>query len=382
MIERIGAIVQMHRSGASLSLDELARRSGVPVAVLAALEQGQAAITTTQLDDVARVLALDPGALLGGREVRRSTPSVFLRHSPLQDFHQGDEAALDEALDQARSLAGLRSLLGDPPPGLQAGSFAQREAAADRPDAPALEGYRLAREVRQWMGNTAEPLGDVRALLEEVFGVAVVVRGFETSRVTAVTVRAESAAAVVLNARDPQRASNPLLARVHLAHELCHALFDVSSGGIHIVIDVVADRKLHAAEQRAGSFAAELLLPREGLLRAIGEPTSASVSGTNAGLDLVERVRGRFGTPHEIAVNHLCNLGYIDHRLRSWLAANKTPFVGRPPETTLPDANAASRLVLALVERAHGAGLLTDGEARATIGVDRLAPLPWEAVEL
>ena len=379
MIERIGETVRTVRERAGRSLEDLAAQSEVPISILTALEQGQRGITTAQLDDVASALSLDPVALLNGREVPRPVPSVFLRHQQVQDFDDRDGAALDDALEQGRSLADLRKLLGEPALALQAGTFPLREPPTHRPDAPAQDGYRLAREVRRWLGNPAEPLGDVRTLVEERFGIAVLVRRLESKCVTGVCVRAETSAAIVLEARDPQRAQNPLLGRVYLAHELCHALFDPSSGGLHIVIDVVLDRKIHAAEQRARAFAAELLLPREGVKQMIDG--SDKFADPSAALDLIGRVRTRFGTPHPITANHLCNQNLIPSVLREWLEPGGSTFVGTPPETTLPSADAPSLFVAQLAERAHADGLVTDGEARATLGLDKLAPLPWE-VEL
>ena len=379
MLERIGDIIRTVRERANYTLDDLARQSGVPLPILTALEQRQPGITTTQLDDVAQVLSLDPTALLSGREVPRCVPSVFLRHTPIQDFDDRDGGVLDDALEQGRGLANLCSLLGEPALGLQTGSFVQRETAAARPDMPAQEGYRLAREVRRWLGQDTEPLGDMRVLLERRLGVAVLVRSLDSSRVTAASVRAGTYAAVVLSARDLPRAWNPLLTRVYLAHELCHVLFDPSQGGLHIVIDAVADRKHHAAEQRARAFAAELLLPLEGLTQLFGAPRHVSEMGKAQ--ELVKQARCRFGTPHEIATNHLCNLHFIDLRLRGELEAAVTTFMGIPPETTLPEEGAPSRLVAEYVERAHREELLTDGEARLLLGIDRLEPLPWDKVE-
>jgi Zn-dependent peptidase ImmA (M78 family) len=333
-----------------------------------------------QLDDIAEVLALDPVALLRGEAVLRSMPSVFLRHSPAQDFRERDGEVLDEALEQGRSVVSLRATLGEAPLGLQAEVFRQREASADSTEAPAQDGYRLAREVRRWLGDVSGPLGDMRALLEEKFGIAVVVRRLESSRVTAVAIRAGSAATVVLNAADLNRSLNPLITRVYLAHELCHALFDPSPGGLHIVIDSSVDRKNHSAEQRANAFAAELLLPREGLAQMFD--TGAVFVGISAALGIVERARSRYGTPHEIAVNQLCNRGFIEKRLRERLIADGTTFVGAPPVTTLPSDGGASVHVAALTERAYREGQLTDGEVRAILRLDRLALLPWENVEL
>jgi transcriptional regulator with XRE-family HTH domain len=378
VIDHIANIVRAVRERESCSLEDLADRSGVPSSVLVALERGQPSITTTQLDEVARALSLDPTALLNGREVPRRMPSFFLRHAPMQDFDNRDGAVLDDALEQSRSLGNLRSSLGEPPSALRAGIFAQRIAPVDRSDAPAQDGYRLARDVRRWLGNHAEPLGDIVALLEECFGVAVVVRSLESNRVTAAGVRADVCAAIVLNARDVQRAANPLLARVYLSHELCHVLFDPSPGGLQIAVDSIADRKAETAEQRARAFAAELLLPLAGLTQLLGSPRA--LDETQTALDLIAKARSRFGTPHEIAANHLCNLQFIDMRLREWLEATRTTFTGVPP-ATLPADGAPSLLLAKHTARAHREGILTDGEARALLAIDRLAPLPWDEVE-
>jgi Zn-dependent peptidase ImmA (M78 family) len=380
VLERIANIVRTARGRESRSLDELAAQSGVPLPVLRALEAGQAGITTDQLDDVAKVLSLDPTALLGGSEVSKVVPSVFLRHSPMQDFNADDSAVLDGALEQGRHLSNLRSLLREPPSALQTRAAEQRLTGTDHPEAPAKEGYRLAGMVRKWIGNTAAPMEDLGELIEGTFGIAIVVRLLETSRSTAASVRAGTSAVIVLNDGDLQRVGNPLLARVHLAHELCHLLFDPSEGGLHIVIDSTVDRKAHAAEQRAKAFAAEFLLPFDGLVQLLG--TAKGISDMRAAQDLVAIARARFGTPHEIAANHLCNLNFVDRSLREWLEAAKTAFSGTPPGTRLPALGAPSRLVAEYVQRAYREGFLTDGEARGILGLDRLAPLPWDETAL
>jgi Zn-dependent peptidase ImmA (M78 family) len=219
-------------------------------------------------------------------------------------------------------------------------------------------------------------LSDLRALVEERFGVAVLVRRLESKGVTAVCVRAEDAGAIVLDARDPLRAQNPLIGRVHLAHELCHALFDPSPGGVHVVVDLVLDRKTQQAEQRARAFAAELLLPLQGIKQMVDRP--GVIRDPQAALDLIGRVRSRFGTPHAIATNQLCNQNLIDANLRESLEGAMSIFTDGAPDMELPHVDAASLLVADLARRAHDDELITDSEARAMLGLDRLAPLPWE----
>ncbi len=379
MLDRIRDIVRSIRERENWSLDDLALRSAVPVEVLAALEKGQPGISTTQLGDLASALSVDPLALLHGHELPRPTPSVFLRHHPVQDFDNRDALILDDALEQGRLLASLRSMLGEPILGLQTPQlFVQREASSDRPDAPAQDGYQLAREVRRWLNNTADRHMDLRAMLEECFGVAVVIRPLVSSGMTAASVRSRNTGVIVLNSSDSQRLTNPLLTRVHLCHELCHLLFDPSNGGLHLVIDRETDKAIHAAEQRARAFAAEMLLPREGLLKLLGTPHQVDVPAV--ALDLVARARSYFGTPHEIAANHLCNQRFVHIKLREWLEAEKADYRGNLPETSLPLANATSLHVANLVEQAHRKTLITDGEARQILRLDRLDPLPWRDV--
>ncbi len=374
MIDRIGAIVRSVRERTGTSREALAQKSGVPLMILDALEGGKRGATTLQLTDIASVLSLDPVALLRGVEAPRSIPSVFLRHSGVQDFDDRDMPVLDEALEQGRALTRLQALLGES----RHGTFANRETAAHRGEAPAQDGYRLAREVRLWLGVPTEPLGDLARLLEERFSIAVLSRRLETSGVTALCVRADAVAVVVLSALDPQRSQNPLLARVHLAHELCHALFDPSSGGVHLVVDDAVDRKGQAAEQRAKAFAAELLLPREGI-RAMIDAGKGTLREPGAALDLIGRVRSHFGAPHPITANHLCNHGFIAAELRESLEAATSVLSKEPLGTTLPMPGAPSLRVAALAERAHRECLITDSEARGTLGLDKLAALPWEA---
>jgi len=376
VLDRIGQVVLAARNQAGRTRDEIALDAGIQPQALESLEQGKPGLTTTQLVAVARALLLDPVALLSGRKEERPVPSVFLRHAPMQDFDAQDYSVLDEALEESRRLNRLRELLGRKPLLLQANVFQTREAAADSPDAPAWDGYKLARDVRRSLGQTKEPLSDIRELIEGRLGATVVVRQLVSTKVTAATVRADVAAAIVLSDTDSQRTSNPLLARVIVAHELCHALFDPLAGGLQIVLDENNERKTNAAERRARAFAAELLLPLDGLVSLLGP--SLSISDADTASQLVARARSHFGTPHEIAVNHLCNHGFIHISIRERLEHDKTPFTGMVPTTSLPRASEPSIAVREHVEVAHRDGHITDGEARAILSLDRLAPLPWD----
>lgn len=52
--------------------------------------------------------------------------------------------------------------------------------------------------------------------------------------------------------------------------------------------------------------------------------------------------------------------------------------MSRPWATSLPAVDAPSVQVALLTRRAYDAGHLTDGEVRALLDIEPLAPLPWE----
>ncbi len=374
MLNVIGAIVRAARERAGLSVSEVAGRAQIePAARVEALEAGRPGVTTAQLARIAEVLSLAPGALLKGHEERLGSPSVFLRRSAHADFHDADSDVLDRALEQGRAVHQLARLLDEPSDLLR--QWPPKAAGGDRSDRAAREGYGLAREVRRALANIEAPLEDMRALVEERFCAAVVVEPLRTTRLRAVSVRDALGAAVILSANDPERAQNPLLARVHLAHELCHLLFDPSEGGLHFVLDWAGDRGDSRAEQRARGFAAELLLPLAGLRELFGAP--AQIRETARAMEMAMEARARFSAPHEITANHLCNLKFVAPALREWLAS-PAPGPRGQLSTSLPRAGERSVRLQALVRRAYEADRLTDGEAKHLLGMDGLALLPWD----
>jgi hypothetical protein len=119
-----------------------------------------------------------------------------------------------------------------------------------------------------------------------------------------------------------------------------------------------------------------LLLPEAGLRKLIGPP--AGVTGEIGSRNLVAMARDAFGSTWQVAANHLCNHGFISLSLREWLERQPSPAMSRPWATSLPAVDAPSVQVALLTRRAYDAGHLTDGEVRALLDIEALAPLPWE----
>lgn len=371
MLAEIGVVVARVRARQGLSLADLAGRVEADVTTLERLEAGEPGVTTTQLDDIAEALGLDPRALRRGAERLRPAPSVFLRHGGMQDFRDSDLDILDEAIAHARTLNALGRLLQESPEEWPVAGFRRSEAPHDTSDAAARHGYQLAGELRRALGVVTEPLDDLRGLVEERLGIAIVLR--ELSTRAACAVKAGEAAAIVLSGGAFKSASR---ARSAIAHEVGHILHDPDREGVHIVLDLETDRSAHANEQRARAFAAELLLPRAGLNRLLGVPRGVREQDTAK--ELVITAMEHFGASWQITANHLCNREFVDMSLRVWLEALEAHALSGSWKISLPALNGPSLLVSDRARRAHEKGLITDGEARGALGLEAIDPLPWD----
>lgn len=296
-----------------------ATNARVSVAALEEAERGRMTSDTRAL--LADYYGVDPVELLSGSISPTGSESegatVFLLHATNQDFNAQDLGTLMRAMGQARrALAAMHP----PPPSLARRlSFAPAPVAGPFPRDAARQGYRLAREVRTKVGLGGEPIPDVRALAEKELAALVFSADFETTnlRATAVLDSDRGAAAIVLSKAESMHAKNPLVARVHVAHELCHLLFDPTRpGAVQIAMDggtEAGEASASQLESRAKGFAAELLLPWKGLTVLLGSASGDAT--TSAAAAMVEQASAHFRAPWEITSRHLANLGWFDREL-------------------------------------------------------------------
>ncbi len=364
-----------------MSLEDVASKSFLDAALLSAIERGQQLVSTAKLDRLASTLGLDAFALYRGREVEQGL-LVLPRHAARPDFRHDDLSVLRHALDRATALLEVSALLGK--------KSLTRQFKPEVPGAePARDGYHCARLVRKALNLFAEPLDDLHALLAETFDIPVVVAPLATGTLQAAAVRSSisQAVAIVLNSSfkdGPVRGTDQarLVDRVSICHELCHVLFDEPKGG---TVDVMLDdaprdgQEKPPIEQRAGAFAAEMLIPLHGLKRLLGEEGSQVDTLLRAD-QMVDEVRERFRTPAEIAVNHLYNHGYVA-KVAAFREALIEGAKERAPSTSIsnmPNTEAWRQVLLARTQQANDSSLITDGAAQALLELSAGEPLPWE----
>lgn len=352
--EAVGDALAALRHLRGQSLEACAHDAGLTVCQVEAVERGGgdagdasalAALYGLRSDD------LNPKAVtLDGA----SGATVFLLHSEAQSFDMADIVCVAQAMRAARLYAAFSTQAQEPL--RRRRRFTAVPAAGPRNADAARQGYVLARRVRASLAQPTAPMGDLRALLEDHFGIPVLVQ-----RLASYDLRAAAAldadrgcAAVLLSADDESRRNNPWLARVYLAHELCHVLFDPSAPGqVQIALDAQIEGPARGPyalrEARAKGFAAEFLLPEAGL-RALfaGEapPDTPEAAGVR-----VRRAAEHFQTSWQIALYHLGNLGMIP----SGLEALRPPGerVTGQDSTTLPDPGALPKCLGGIVEAAR-----------------------------
>lgn len=364
----IGQLLRDRRDALGLAVGQVAEEAHVSEERLLAFEAGKGNITAAALDRVAHVLAVDPLALRELRLVPRPTATLFFQQfRTFADFrHDEDAPRVAVALERATNLLDVNVLLG------RASSVRARFEPEQASDDAAKDGYRLANRVRVTLGNEVGPIPDLVSLLEDTFDILVRVETLASSGVDALSVKDnESGAAALIVNRASERRANPSAIRVDLAHELSHVLFDPANGRVNLVVDEDGqeNKTVTRAEQRARAFAAELLMPAEGLRRLLGQPRYAM--GMAEAMDLVERTRAEFVTSIEITVNHLVNREYVWGALREALIKKARSGVSSDDRGDLGLVRLSGRpdLLERRVLEALDRDLITQERARELLGL-------------
>jgi len=189
-----------------------------------------------------------------------------------------------------------------------------KQMARDVPIRSALEqpwdqGYDLAESLHEALGGrlTGGTVVDVEALIKE-FDIDVTDIALDDKSIRAIAIVGdEFRPTIAINSRFLYQEQHPR--RFTLAHELCHLLHDRTHGarlamasGPWAPIDI---------EKRANAFAAMFLMPRE-LVSSVIRDNSLQVDSIPSVWQLCQMMQVSFSA----AVEHLCNLGYINEITR------------------------------------------------------------------
>ncbi len=354
-IVELGKALAQLRLLQSLSVEAFAALANTTVDIVMAAERGD--IDPTMLESLANIHHLDVESLQRGIVLPLDAgqgASVFLLRGACPALDARDLGALGRAMRAGRTMTALSAATGNGAPLRRRMLFTPVGPQGPRPADAARQGYKLARKVRSELQLGGNRIGDMTAFLEEDLNIAVLVDTLVSHDLRAASIldRSRAAAAIVLASPHSDLERNPALARVFLAHELGHLLFDPGNPRtIRLALDnhlMLGEGHIDLLESRAKGFAAEFLIPYQGLCALFQEPL-VPVATLGEALAMVTQTRDHFGTPTEIAARHLGNLGFIRQELILDILERMPPYTAQV-ETSLPAPAAVPNLLKKLLE--------------------------------
>lgn len=319
--EELASRIRRARKAAGLTQEDVARALGLSRSAVALIEAGRRRVDSVELARIARALGRSAAEFLAPQFEQNGVALVM--RALAEAMREPDvRERLADALEIARQIVSLEALLG----------IERLKIALPRyrPETPrgrwqaVRQGMRIAVEERQRLGLGTDPIGDVAAVLERQ-GVLVLEVELPEA-ISGFTFRFDGHLACAVNAHHHWSRQ-----RFSLAHEMCHALCDVDA-----VPGIVSrsEETGNLREVRANAFAADFLMPEEGVrafLEGLGKGLPSAMAterGTvrrrqRAGaIDLwdVAELANHFGVSGEAAIWRLHALRLIDEGERAALA--------------------------------------------------------------
>ena len=267
-----GKRIREWREHIGISVHALAKRTGISIYDITNLENNLSRISAAKIAKICAALSLDEYKV-GLEEISDQERNRGYRFKQLQSrkADSGSRLTVPSALSLLEDAwlvskqIKLREMLGQ--------GFNYRSAFTPDPDyggraIPAWQvGYDLAIRTREILGIPAdEPIENLRSLLEDSLEIPLIQDELAPS-ISGATVQLEQNRGIVVNIKGKQH--NPLSARLTIAHELGHLLWDPDQELNALIVDGNAmlstapwSPRSTYVEQRANAFAVEFLAPR------------------------------------------------------------------------------------------------------------------------
>lgn len=260
--EELGRRIRSARESCGLTQEQLGEAVGLSRVAIGQVETGGRTVSGIELDRIAYAVGRDIKAFFDSQFVEQDALAALFRSNPQLTERAELLHALQNSLALGHEVTGLEHLLGIDRVQLLAAGY-DLPAPRSRWDA-IQQGQKVAGDERQRLGAGVSPIGDLAELLEA--------QGLRTAAVSlpdnisGLTLSDPKIGMfIVINADHP-----PLRKRFSLAHEYAHVLIDRDRSGALSR----AENRADLLEVRANAFAAELLMPAEGVthfVQALGK---------------------------------------------------------------------------------------------------------------
>lgn len=262
--DAVGSALRDRREQLGLSIERVATRANVDMSIVEAAEHSRR-VPIRECERIARALGLDERFIsVHAEPAGNERVAVRLRTLGRENprLTHAAVSAISEAAWVAMTQVRLEESLQLKPASLGI----EYNVNYGTPGHPAYRwGYLLAGETRRVLGLGNRPIASLRELAEERLGLPIIQSELGES-IAGVTVEVGDRRAIVVNLSGKNR--HVYVRRNTVAHELGHLLFDPPNRLNSLRVDEYGELEapsemlLDAVEQRANSFAAELLAPQ------------------------------------------------------------------------------------------------------------------------
>jgi Zn-dependent peptidase ImmA (M78 family)/transcriptional regulator with XRE-family HTH domain len=252
----LGHRIRRAREAGAMTQEEVAERLGVSRAIVVQIEQGKRVVSGIELQTLAYLFARDIGEFLEEEFAEDDVVHALFRcHEDVGE--DGVKQALRDCIALGHELTSLEDLLGISRATVTVATYSH---AIPRTRWEAIQvGEHVAAEERRRLGLGSAPLGDVSSLLES--------QGIRTGSVPMpeavsglMISHPKVGPFVVIN-----ESHHAVRRRFSWCHEYAHVLLDTDTVGL---VSRDKDRD-DLREVRANSFAANFLMPEDGLRQLI-----------------------------------------------------------------------------------------------------------------
>ena len=255
--EELGQRIRSARESCGLTQEQLGEAVELSRIPISQIEAGSRSVSSIELDRISYAVGRDIKSFFADAFVEQDALAALFR-TEAQLAEQAElRPALQNCLALGREMTNLERLLEIDRAQLRAAVY-ERPAPKSRWDA-IQQGQRIATEERQRLGLGASPIGDLIELFES--------QGVRTGLVTlpknisGLTLWDDKIGIFVVINSD----HSALRRRFSLAHEYAHVLIDRErSGAISR-----AENRAELLEVRANAFAAEFMMPAEGVTQFV-----------------------------------------------------------------------------------------------------------------
>jgi transcriptional regulator with XRE-family HTH domain len=306
----VGARMAKLREARGMTGTQLGRALGLSKSQISKIESGARRIDVSELAEMADVLGVTLGELLGTPRSRSLALAARVMTQPTDGADLDARRRLRQLLEAESVLGGVCGLRPAMPSvaGIAALERVEAEGLSRTRGSARATGERLAEVVREELGLGRAPLADIAELAERHLGVDVALWPVGDA-VSGLCAHGDGVATILVNSQFSAGHE-----RFSAAHELAHHLL---SDPREVVIEANLYETSSPAEVRANAFAAAFLMPADSARELIG------VAGVDA--EVLGELLRHFRVSYQALVHRLWTLAIISRAdAESWLAESAT----------------------------------------------------------